>query len=265
MRDLRQPGALEAFEKRTAWPMMGVVLASLVLLLVPVFVSLPRDVGALFVLLEWTLWLAFLAEYVTRWYIAMDRATFVKHNVIDLTVVVLPMIPALRVLRLARLLRIGVVGARVIDQSDTIVKRSNTKYAVGLAGVIVLLAAVMVWSVEHTNPDSSIQSLTDALWWAVTTVTTVGYGDKYPVSPEGKAVAITLMILGIAIFGLVSATLASLFVESGSRDEYDELRDHMNRLETKLDALLGDRGVDPDPSSSEPEASHTGGGDQQIL
>ena len=141
-------------------------------------------------------------------------------------------------MRIARLLRIGVIGARVVDQSESIVKRSNTKYAIALAMGIVLHAAVMVCSVEHDSPQSSIHSLTDALWWAVTTVTTVGYGDKYPTSPEGKGIAITLMVLGIAGFGLVSATLASLFVENDTKDDYAEIRDQMSRLEAKVDALL---------------------------
>jgi voltage-gated potassium channel len=68
-------------------------------------------------------------------------------------------------------------------------------------------------------------------------VTTVGYGDKYPVSPEGKAIAIGLMLLGIAVFGLVSATLASMFVEKSVESENDEMREQLTRVEAKLDAL----------------------------
>jgi voltage-gated potassium channel len=236
----RQPGALERFERVTAWPMMAVVLASLALLILPIFVPLSTIERDAVTSLEWLLWLVFAAEFVTRWYIAMDRRTFVKHNLIDLAVVVLPIFPALRALRLFRLVRVAVVGARVIDQSDSIIKRSNTKYAMMVAALIVLLAAVMVWHVEHDNPQSSIHSITDALWWAVTTVTTVGYGDKYPQSPEGKAVAIGLMILGIAIFGLVSATLASYFIESDAKDENEDVREQLTRLEAKLDALIAE-------------------------
>lgn len=237
-KEMRQPGNLEAFERRTAWPMMAVVVASLIALLIPVFADLPPRLDVMFVVFDWLLWLIFTAEFWTRWYIAMERRTFVKHNLIDLTVVALPMFPAVRALRLARLVRIGAVGARVIDQSESIVKRSNTKYAIGVALIIVLLAAVMVWSVE--NPQSSIHTINDALWWAVATVTTVGYGDKFPSSPEGKGVAIALMVLGIAVFGLVSATLASLFVEGETQDEYEELREGLSRLEAKIDASLGE-------------------------
>ncbi len=234
----REPGALEAFERRTAWPMVAVVLASLVALLIPVFADVPPSVDVALIVTDWLLWVVFVAEFWTRWYLAHERWHFVRHNLIDLTVVALPMFPAVRALRVARLLRIGVIGARVVDQSESIVKRSNTKYAIAVAILIVLLAAVMVWSVEHENPQSSIHTLNDALWWAVTTVTTVGYGDRYPATPEGKGIAITLMILGIAVFGLVSATLASLFVENDTKDEYEDIRDQMTRLEAKMDKLL---------------------------
>jgi voltage-gated potassium channel len=230
----RTDGALERFEQRTAWPMMGVVVASLVLLVLPIFVSLSTELAALVVGVEWTLWLIFVAEFSWRFYIAMNRSNFVRHNLIDLAVVVLPIIPALRALRLARLARIAIVGARVVDQSDSIVKRSNAKYAILIAMLIILLAAAMVWHVEHTSPDATIHSLNDALWWAVATITTVGYGDKYPVTAEGKAVAITLMLLGIAIFGLVSATLASLFVERDTEEDMDDIRSDLARLEEKL-------------------------------
>ena len=234
----REPGALEAFERKTAWPMLGVVVASLLLLLVPVFVPLTPTWASAVAVVEWTLWLVFAAEFVTRWSIAVDRASFVKHNVIDLLVVALPMFPALRAFRTIRLGRIAVIGARVIDQSDAVVKRSNAKYGVMVAGLLVLLAAAMVWHVEHLNPDASIHSFADALWWAVATVTTVGYGDKFPVSPEGKTIAISLMILGIGIFGLVSATLASMFVSSETQDGHEDLRAQMSRLESELDDLL---------------------------
>src|SRR5262245_59930328 len=192
MNSYRTEGALESFERRTAWPMMAVVLASLVLLLLPVFIALPPTAATGVVVLEWMLWLVFVAEFSWRWYIAMDRAAFVKHNLIDLAVVVLPIVPALRALRLVRLLRIAVVGARVVDQSDAIVKRSNVKYAMLIVGLIVLLAAAMEWSAEHSRPEATIHSLPDALWCAVSTITTVGYGDKYPVTLEGKVVALTL-------------------------------------------------------------------------
>lgn len=261
LRDLRRPGALKAFEQRTAWPMLGVVMASLVALLLPLFASLsPRPTTAL-VVIDWLLWIVFVAEYAVRLFLAIDRRWFVRHNLIDLGVVALPMFPAIRALRIARLFRIGVVGARLVDHSGSVFKRSNTKYAIGLALLVALLAALMVWSVEREDPTSTIHTFPDALWWAVTTLTTVGYGDKYPVSFEGKMVALSLMFVGIAVFGLIAAALASLFVESENHDDHNELVQRMARLEAKIDALSmgsdGSRaGSSSPPTTESSETKH---------
>ncbi len=92
---------------------------------------------------------------------------------------------------------------------------------------MVLIAAVMVWGAEKDASHHTIKSLGDALWWAISTATTVGYGDRYPVSPEGKVIAAGLMILGIGVLGLVSAALASKLVETGTQSEHEELRQRM--------------------------------------
>jgi len=70
---------------------------------------------------------------------------------------------------------------------------------------VISLAALMAWSVERDVAGSTIKSIPDAFWWAITTVTSVGYGDKIPVSPEGKAVAVVLMFMGVALFGAIAA------------------------------------------------------------
>lgn len=234
---IRRPGAREAFERKTAWPMMGLILVSLALLLIPDFMHVGPSTRTSLIAAEWAVWLLFVAEYVARVYLAIDRRTFVQHHVVDLVIVILPMIPALRVLRIVRLLRMGLLGARTVEESNSIFHRSSIKYAALLASIIVLLAAVMVWSAERADAMSQIHTLPDAIWWSISTVTTVGYGDKYPITLEGKMIAVTLMILGIAVFGLVSAALASLFVENGMATGYDEMKEQLDRLERKLDAI----------------------------
>jgi voltage-gated potassium channel len=68
-----------------------------------------------------------------------------------------------------------------------------------------------------------------ALWWAVTTVSTVGYGDKYPVTPEDRIIAVVLMVLGIGLFGLIAATLLSFFIEE----------QHIDDMTADINALAG--------------------------
>ena len=105
----------------------------------------------------------------------------------------------------------------MIDQSDAVVKRSNAKYGVMVAGLLVLLAAAMVWHVEHLNPDASIHSFADALWWAVATVTTVGYGDVTPRLRQGRIIGAVVMLAGIGFLAVITAAVTATLVESSRR------------------------------------------------
>ena len=105
---------------------------------------------------------------------------------------------------------------------------------------MVYAAALAILDVEGNNPDAKIRTLGDALWWASTTVTTVGYGDLHPVTGPGRLVAVALMVGGITLLGLVTATLASWIVErvaeedtaneAATRAQIEELREEIRRL-----------------------------------
>jgi voltage-gated potassium channel len=101
--------------------------------------------------------------------------------------------------------------ARGAEEGRSLFSRENFSYAIVISVLTLLGGSVLVYSVEHDAPGSTIKSLPDAVWWAITTISTVGYGDKYPVTPEGRAIAVVLMVLGIGIFALIAATLASFF------------------------------------------------------
>jgi voltage-gated potassium channel len=96
----------------------------------------------------------------------------------------------------------------------------------------------MVLEFERGNPDANIASYPDALWWAVTTITTVGYGDRFPMSSAGRAVAVVLMIAGIAMFGVITATIAAYFVEQQAEEDVasrlDQIMERLDRIEAGL-------------------------------
>ena len=79
------------------------------------------------------------------------------------------------------------------------------------------------------------------MWWAITTTTTVGYGDIYPLTAEGRLIAVVLMLTGIGVIGVFTATIASAFMIQDDADEFGAIHDRMDRLEAKLDRLLSDR------------------------
>ena len=112
-------------------------------------------------------------------------------------------------------------------------------YIVGSASLLAVCAALAVLDAERSNPDANIVDFGDAIWWAVTTMTTVGYGDRFPVTPVGRLVAFGLMIGGIALLGTVTATLASWLVETvaAEKEQAEDIQVMVRRLEMKIDQL----------------------------
>jgi voltage-gated potassium channel len=115
----------------------------------------------------------------------------------------------LRPLRLLRLLAL----ARILNRSasGSLAGRVST-YVLGTAVTAVGLAAIAVLDAEQDATGASITTFGDALWWASATVATVGYGDRYPVTGEGRVIAVGLMLVGIAALGAVTASLATWMV-----------------------------------------------------
>jgi voltage-gated potassium channel len=112
-------------------------------------------------------------------------------------------------------------------------------YIAGGASLLAVCAALAVLDAERSNPDANIVDFGDAIWWAVTTMTTVGYGDRFPVTPVGRLVAFGLMIGGIALLGTVTATLASWLVETvaAEKEQAEDIQVMVRRLEMKIDQL----------------------------
>jgi voltage-gated potassium channel len=155
---------------------------------------------------SWTVYAAFAVDFAARLALAGDRVRYALHHWYDVALLVLPMLRPLRLLRLLAL-------ARVLNRSVTssLVGRVTT-YVLGSAIMAAGLGAIAVLDAEQDAPDANITSLGDALWWAATTVTTVGYGDRFPVTTAGRLIAVALMIVGIGVVGSVTATIAAWLV-----------------------------------------------------
>jgi voltage-gated potassium channel len=115
---------------------------------------------------------------------------------------------------------------------------------------IIFVCSALVLSFEIHAKGSNIHSFGDALWWAIVTVTTVGYGDKFPVTAGGRGVATVLMFVGIGLIGVLTATVASYFVEQSADDDRAELAERLDRIESMLIELTG-HSLDEVPSRAE--------------
>ncbi len=161
----------------------------------------------------------------------------------------------MRLLRLVALLSIlNRTGAHTL-------RGRVTTYVFGGAALLVVTAALAVTDAERGRPGATIANLGDGFWWATTTLTTVGYGDLYPVTTEGRVIAVALMIGGVTLLGAVAATLASWLVERVAAEAQDDeaaTRAPVDTLVTEIRALrchrsTGRRGAGPpDPRRPPP-------------
>jgi len=222
--------ALDAYDKNTAgfWLVVSFVyLGATVLQLLMRVAYQPW-----FLSFDLLMSCAFAVDYALRLYMAPHRLRFVIRlwNIADLIVIATPFLAVrfdeawvgvLRVVRIIRLLEI------LWKKGGHVFQRGQVKWVAEAALGLVIFAGLIVWATERTHADSSIHTPFDALWWALVTMFTVGYGEMVPHTVLGKVGAIVLMFAGIALFGMVTAALASLFVESGSEKEAERQRDGM--------------------------------------
>ncbi len=234
---------LDRFERQTAWPMLVLSLAILPLLIIPLVADLSPSASQTFWTLDWIIWAAFAVEYGVRLYLAPHKWEFVRHNVIDLVVVIVPFLRPLRVLRSARALRLlrasrgTVVLLRALDAGRDVLRSRRLSYTFLIGIAVTVSAALLVFEFERSAAEANIDTLGDALWWAVTTITTVGYGDRFPVTAGGRGVGVALMLIGVGVFGLIAASLASLFIERELEQEAAEEDSQLTAILERLERI----------------------------
>lgn len=224
MRELRRHDGLERWTRRTDVPLLVLALVFLVVLLVPYVVDLGRGGTAVVIALNVAIWAVFAADYGVRLFLAPDRRRFVRKHPLDLAIVLLPMLRPLRALRLLQVLRLVSVATLAQQRVARSLHLRVMTFVVTTVVVALVAAAVAVREAERGVAGANIDSVGDGLWWAIATVTTVGYGDQYPVSGLGRGLAVVLMLLGIALLGVITATIAAGFVER-IQDEASDERD----------------------------------------
>ncbi len=208
---------------------------------------LPPDVTSLLNMIDTGICVVFLWDFFHRLYQAENRWAFMRWGWIDLLSSI-PMVGFFRWGRLVRVVRVlrilrGVRSARLILAVIFESRAKGTLSAVALvAAVLVIFSSFAILNAEST-PEANIKNAGDALWWAVSTITTVGYGDRYPVTAEGRVIAALLMTAGVGLFGTFTAFIASFFVQGAKKVENSEadlakeirlLRERLESLETKL-------------------------------
>lgn len=216
-RDVSPPTRVQQWEQRAEVPLILLALAFLVAYAWPVLdPRLDPDLRTFLTGLSWSVWVAFAADLLVRLSLAEDRRGYAVSHWYDVALVVLPLLRPLRLLRLLALVRI-------LDRSAA----SNLAgrvlvYVSGATALAVGLGAVAVLDAEREAEGANLTTIGDALWWASTTVTTVGYGDRFPVTLEGRLVAVLLMVVGIGLVGAVTAAVATWILGRVAEERAEE-------------------------------------------
>lgn len=191
--------------------------------------------------LEWGLTGLFVLEFGARLLAAHDRGRYLRGHWIDL-VALAPPVRAARVLRLLRLLRLVRTFAGVYRAAmhlDGLARYRGFAWLVVAWLAVMALCSIALYAAEH-GINKAIESPFDALWWGVVTLSTVGYGDVYLVTPEGRLAAMVLMLLGIGLFSAITATVTSYLL--ATQTPHDETRGGRLVEEIERLALLREQG-----------------------
>ena len=217
----------ERLEQRLERPML--VVAALV---IPTLILEGADVSetwkVIAAALNWVIWFAFLGELVAMLAVVNSRRRYLAHNPLNVAIVVLtpPFLPALfqslrvlRLLRVARLLRLAPIFKLAFSLR-------GLQYATIFTALVVLTGAA---AFESAQPG---KDYFDGVYWAVSTMTTVGYGDELPTTVESKVIAMALMLVGIGYFAVITGAIAERFIERGQEE-------HVEAVEAEVPDDLG--------------------------
>ena len=179
----------------------------------PAFVEeISTSVQSILDTVQWVSWIAFAADLLVGILAAESKVHFLKRHPLEILAVLLPF---LRPLRLLRFISFGTLVFEKVNLGKSI---AISFKVIVTALFLTYLAGIEITLAERGEPGATIQTVGDGFWWAITTLTTVGYGDIYPTTTEGRFIAVGLMVSGICVLGVISATVAAWFVKMTQDD-----------------------------------------------
>lgn len=257
---------LHRWEGRLEWPLAIVAIIFLAAYSIRVLAETQGRLDTAITAILWITYAAFALDYVVRLILATDRGHWFVRHIPELLIIALPM------LRPLRLLRVVVLVVALQKAIGGAIRGRIIVYTVSTTVLLIYVASLAILEEERYVPESSIANFGDALWWSLTTITTVGYGNQEPVTTVGRLIAAVLMIGGISLIGLVTATLASWIVDRVAEEdetaqaattaqidafrsetaeqfaslqaEIHQMRTALNREKISRDACVGDDGAE---------------------
>jgi len=198
---------LSRWQRLSEWPLVAAAVIFTVLYAWVVIANVQPPDDELPRFLLGVIWLVFAAEYVVCLVLARPRGEWFRTHLGHLAAVLVPSVRPLLLLRLLRLV------PSLRGETGGAVRNRLTIYGVATTALLAFMGALAVLDAEQNAPEANIHQFGDAVWWVAVTVTSVGYGDYYPITSTGRWVAAVLMFGGLVLLGAVAATLSSWLID----------------------------------------------------
>lgn len=227
---------------RVRTPLEPVVLGATLALVPVLIIEADGSGGWLTVarIANWLIWGIFAVEFIAVLVVATRKRAALRAHWLDIAIVALtvpllgPVLSAFRFARFARLLRLVRITT-IVSRAIQAEKRLTSGEALRVAALFTLLIVVVAGAAQATFDTGDFKGIWDGIWWAIVTVTTVGYGDLYPKTVMGRLIGVVVMFVGIGFLSVLTGTVASRFVKTDTASA--EILETLKRLEAEVAEL----------------------------
>jgi len=204
---------LSEWQKKTALSTLVLSLIYTASFVYPIYwYPVPPNNKSACLAINYITWAIFVFDYLVQIKLATDKEKYLRTHILELALVAVPFFRPLLPLRaLVFTTHAGIRSKRALFKSIPLVMT-------GAAIIMIIIMGAAILDIERTAPGSNIHTPMDALWWGLVTITTIGYGDKFPVTTEGRLVAGVLIIAGVAMISAITASFAAWILDQGESD-----------------------------------------------
>ena len=231
---------VDGIEQVTKYPMAVLGIAWMVVAIVILTTDVNGSASILLVGILFALWTIVLVEYLVRLVVTPDRLGYLKRRWVEPATVLVPPLQGWHFVGIEKMSLLLHEGELRVE---AILKHHSLFRVLIAAAATLFLGAWLVLLFEENAKGSNIHDYADALWWAIVTVTTVGYGDRFPATGGGRTVAVILMLVGIGLIGVLTATVASVFIKEHTDANKEALKQGHADLGEQL-SVISDRLAD---------------------
>ena len=243
----RNKAKLRDFLKKFDNLLLVLSLPLIPMLIAELFIGVDEITLSYFNVYYVALWFIFTVEFFTKFYLAKEKGPYLRDNWLDALVVLAPLFRSFKIFHLLR--------TPILLVSDEMIRyfkaqRLTFLYFFVITIVVMFISADIILFFERVDPSANIKTFEDAIWWAFVTFSTLGYGDRYPVTFGGRSIAVLLMTLGFALFSIIVAGAVSFFMKKkkssagnirvsgflGDQSSQDNNGD-INKILEKLDSI----------------------------